>query len=184
MNMPSTHVVRSEPRRSLAIRALLPAICLLIALPVAAQSTLQSSIVKHLTTSRDFTLKVAEAMPAADYGFKLTAPQMSFAEQLVHLSQGLTYFLAAFSGEKPNPGKPKSESKEDVIAFVQQSFDDAITKVKALTPEQMNKTYKTEGGEGSGTEFLLGMLDHTTHHRASAEMYLRAKGVTPPEYQF
>jgi len=184
MNMPSTHVVRSKPRRSLAIRALLPAICLLIALPVAAQSTLQSSIVKHLTTSRDFTLKVAEAMPAADYGFKLTAPQMSFAEQLVHLSQGLTYFLAAFSGEKPNPGKPKSESKEDVIAFVQQSFDDAITKVKALTPEQMNKTYKTEGGEGSGTEFLLGMLDHTTHHRASAEMYLRAKGVTPPEYQF
>jgi uncharacterized damage-inducible protein DinB len=25
----------------------------------------------------------------------------------------------------------------------------------------------------------MGLLDHTTHHRASAEMYLRAKGITP-----
>jgi uncharacterized damage-inducible protein DinB len=31
---------------------------------------------------------------------------------------------------------------------------------------------------------LLELLDHTTHHRASAEMYLRAKGITPTEYQF
>jgi uncharacterized damage-inducible protein DinB len=27
-------------------------------------------------------------------------------------------------------------------------------------------------------------MDHTTHHRASAEMYLRAKGIKPTEYQF
>jgi uncharacterized damage-inducible protein DinB len=28
------------------------------------------------------------------------------------------------------------------------------------------------------------MLDHSTNHRASAEMYLRAKGITPPKYEF
>ena len=56
---------------------LLPALAAL-AIPALAQSTLQTDIVKHLTTSRDFTLKVADAMPAADYGFKLTPPQMSF----------------------------------------------------------------------------------------------------------
>ena len=36
----------------------------------------------------------------------------------------------------------------------------------------------------TGLDMLLGVLDHTTHHRASAEMYLRAKGITPAEYQF
>jgi uncharacterized damage-inducible protein DinB len=36
----------------------------------------------------------------------------------------------------------------------------------------------------TGSDMLLGVLDHTTHHRASAEMYLRAKGITPVEYQF
>ena len=163
---------------------LLPALILIAALPAAAQTPFQAAVVKHLTTSRDFTLKVAQAMPAEDYGFKLTPPQMSFAGQMIHLSQGLTYFLSQFSGEKPNPGKPKSESKDDVIAFVRQSFDNAIATVSKLTPEQIDKTYKSEAGTGTGMDLLLGVLDHTTHHRASAEMYLRAKGITPPEYEF
>ena len=31
----------------------------------------------------------------------------------------------------------------------------------------------------TGLELLMMMFDHTTHHRASSEMYLRAKGITP-----
>lgn len=174
-------IMDAPPR--LAVWVLLPVLAAL-AISASAQSTFQADVVKHLTTSRDFTLKVADAMPAADYGFKLTPPQMSFGGQMVHLSQGLTYFLSTFSGQKPNPGKPKSESKEDVMAFIRQSFDDAIATVNKLTPEQLAKTYKSEEGNESGTGLLLGMLDHTTHHRAQAEMYLRAKGITPPEYQF
>ncbi len=144
---------------------------------------LKATFVKHLTTSRDFTIKVAEAMPAADYDFKLTPPQMSFAGQLIHLSQALSYFLAPLAGEKPNPGEPKSKSKEDVIAFVKLSFDKAISEVSKLTPEQLAKTYHGEEGTETGLELLMGAMDHTTHHRASAEMYLRAKGITPPEYK-
>ncbi len=123
-------------------------------------------------------------MPAADYDFKLTPAQMSFGGQMVHLSQGLSYFLSAFAGEKPNPGEPKSKSKDDVIAFMKVSFNKAIDEVSKLTPEQIAKTYKSEEGTLSGLDLLIGALDHTTNHRASAEMYLRAKGITPPEYQF
>ena len=99
----------------LLVWVLLPILSAL-ATPASGQTNFQAEVVKHLTTSRDFTLKVADAMPAADYGFKLTPPQMSFAGQMIHLSQGLTYFLSTFSGQPPNPGKPKSESKEDVMA--------------------------------------------------------------------
>lgn len=165
------------------LRYLLPAVAL-FAVPLFAQQDLRTVIASHLKTSRDFTVKVAEAMPEADYGFKLTPPQMSFAEQLIHLSQGLTYFMSPFSGQKPQPGKPDSKSKAEVIAFVRRSYDDAIGKVNALTPDQLSKTYKSEEGSASGIDLLIGMLDHCTHHRASAEMYLRVKGITPPEYQF
>ena len=158
-------------------------IALAAVLPLRAQDDFKATVLKHLKTSRDFTVKVAEAMPAENYSFKLTPPQMSFAQQLIHLSQGLTYFLSPFSGEKPNPGKPKSDSKEDVIAFIKTSFDQAIDQVSKLTPDQLSKTYKGEDGTENGVGLLMGMLDHTTHHRASAEMYLRAKGITPPEYQ-
>jgi uncharacterized damage-inducible protein DinB len=75
-------------------------------------------------------------------------------------------------------------SKKDVMAFVRQSFDQSIATVSKLTPVQIEKTYT--GGEGTmtGLDLLMFLMDHTTHHRASAEMYLRAKGITPAEYQF
>jgi uncharacterized damage-inducible protein DinB len=152
--------------------------------PLWAQADVKAAFLKHLKTSRDFTLKVAEQMPEASYNFKLTPPQMSFADQMVHLSQALTFYVAPFSGQAATPAKPASLNKKDVIAFITKSYDDAIQVVSKITPDQISKTYKSEEGTETGLELLMGMLDHCTHHRASAEMYLRAKGITPTEYQF
>lgn len=152
--------------------------------PAFAGVDVKDLMVKHLKTSEDFTIKVAEAMPEADYSFKLTPPQMSFGEQLAHLTQGLDYFTASLVGEKPNPPKPASMSKSDVIAYVKAGYEKTIARVSQLTPEQIAKTYQSEEGKMTGFELLLGLMDHSTHHRACAEMYLRAKGITPPEYEF
>jgi uncharacterized damage-inducible protein DinB len=152
--------------------------------PALAQTDITAIVVKHLSTSRDFTLKVAEQMPEADYAFKLTPPQMSFAEQLAHLAEEQAGLLAPFTGERPKPSKPTSMNKRDVIAFVRRSFDQSIATASRLTPAQIAKTYPSSEGSMTGLELLMFVLDHTTHHRASAEMYLRAKGITPAEYQF
>jgi uncharacterized damage-inducible protein DinB len=152
--------------------------------PAFAQIDVKAAVVKHLKTSRDFTLKVAEQMPEADYPFKLTPPQMSFAEQITHLAEEQAGLLAPFSNDKPNPGKPASMNKKDILAYVRQSFDNSIDKVSKLTPAQIAKTYNSGEGSMTGLELLMFLMDHTTHHRASAEMYLRAKGITPAEYQF
>jgi uncharacterized damage-inducible protein DinB len=168
------------------LRYLLPALAMFAgpALHAQASPDLKAVIVKHLTVSRDFTLKVADQMPAADYGFKLTPPQMSFAEQMIHLTQAFDEFISPVAGGRLNLGKPASMNKPDVIAFVKASFDKAIDTVNKLTPAQISKSYPGEGGTVTGLEMLMTLLDHTTHHRASAEMYLRAKGITPAEYTF
>jgi len=159
--------------------------CLLLASrPAQAQFDIKAIVVKHLTTSRDFTLKVAEQMPEADYGFKLTPPQMSFGEQMAHLASDQAGLLAPFSSGKPQPSKPASVSKKDVIAFVRQSYDQSIALVSKLTPAQIEKSYPGFGSPMTGLELLMFVLDHSTHHRASAEMYLRAKGIAPAEYEF
>lgn len=152
--------------------------------PAFAQMDVKAIVLKHLQTSRDFTLKVADQMPASAYDFKLTPPQMSFGGQLVHLSEAFDEFLSPLTGESLNLGKPPSMSKPDVIAFVRKSFDASIAAVSKLTAAQISKTYNTGQGPTTGLDMLLELLDHTTHHRASAEMYLRAKGITPTEYQF
>src|SRR5579862_4580956 len=166
------------------LAGLLLALAAATTIPASAQTDVKTIVLKHLKTSRDFTLKVAAQMPEAAYDFKLTPPQMSFAGQMVHLAQSLSVFVSPLSGQEPKPGKPASMSKKDVIAFIGKSYDGAIDQVSKLTPEQINKTYKSEEGTMTGLELLMAMLDHSTHHRASAEMYLRAKGITPSEYEF
>lgn len=158
--------------------------------PASAQMTgtgpdFKSLVQKHLQTSEEFTLKVAEAMPAENYDFKLTPEQMSFGGQMSHLASSLGYFTGSLTGVKSSGAKPASASKADVMAFVKSSFDSAMAAVDKLTPEQLAKSYKGGGNSTeTGYELLMGMLDHTTNHRASAEMYLRAKGVTPPKYEY
>ena len=142
------------------MRIIAAGLLFLSAIPAFSQDV-KADILAHLKVSKEFTLKVAEAMPADSYDFKLTPPQMSFGES-----------------------KPASNSKADVIAFMKASFDKAIARVEAVKAKQLSETFKTEEGSRTGLDLLLGMLDHTTHHRASAEMYLRAKGITPPEYMF
>jgi uncharacterized damage-inducible protein DinB len=66
---------------------------------------------------------------------------------------------------------------------VRQSYDQSLALVSKLTPEQISRNYQS-GGSMTGLELLMFVLDHSTHHRASAEMYLRAKGITPAEYEF
>ena len=155
-----------------------------LAAPAFSQNEVSATLANHLRVSRDFTLKVAELMPDASYDFKLTPAQMTFGEQIVHLSQGLEYFTAPILGQKPNPGKPASIKKADVIAFTRKCFDASIETVSKLTPGQLSKSYASEEGNMTGLELVIGLLNHTTHHRASAEMYLRAKGIAPPEYEF
>ena len=170
--------------KSTLLMAIFTPALLLVAQAAQAQADIKAIVVKHLTTSRDFTLKVAEQMPEADYGFKLTPPQMSFAEQMTHLAEEQAGLLSPITNQAPQQTKPASMSKKDVTAFVRQKFDQSIAAVSKLTPAQIAKTYSSGEGSMTGLELLMFVLDHTTHHRASAEMYLRAKGITPAEYQF
>ena len=172
--------------RLTSLTAILACACVLFATQSAsAQTDIKAIVVKHLTTSRDFTMKVADQMPEADYGFKLTPPQMSFAEQMAHLASDQAGLLAPFTTGKAAPSKPASMSKKDVIAFVRQSFDQSIAVVSKLTPAQIERGYPGFGPTPmTGLELLMFVLDHNTHHRASAEMYLRAKGIAPAEYEF
>jgi uncharacterized damage-inducible protein DinB len=170
--------------RTISTLVVASAVLLVAGRPAFAQADIKAAVVKHLTTSRDFTLKVAEQMPDADYGFKLTPPQMSFGEQMAHLASDQANLLAPFTSSPPAPSKPASMSKKDVIAFVRQSYDKSIAVVSKLTPAQIEKSYTGFGPPMTGLEILMFVLDHSTHHRASAEMYLRAKGITPAEYEF
>jgi uncharacterized damage-inducible protein DinB len=151
---------------------------------LTADDNFVAVMAKHVKTSGAFTVAVAEQMPDADYGYKLTPPQMSFAEQVVHIANANGFFCATLAGDKPSQNKAASMNKADVIAFLKKSNDYCQQVVSKATPAQLTKSYKAEGGLMTGTELVMILLDHTTHHRAQLEMYLRSKGITPTEYKY
>jgi uncharacterized damage-inducible protein DinB len=146
---------------------------------------------KDWVTSKQFTLAVAEAMPVDKYGFKVAPDEMAFAALMLHIATSQASRFAQIAG-KPMPFEvpktiPKDSAREFVTKLLAQSFDFCIAQLDAFTPEQLGRAYKVdwyERPEVTGRQIVLAMFTHTAHHRAQAEVYLRANGIKPPAYRF
>jgi uncharacterized damage-inducible protein DinB len=57
-----------------------------------------------------------------------------------------------------------------------------------ITPAQLKHTWHIASWKGrtdpDRRAMIINMFVHTAHHRAQCEVYLRAKGITPPTYTF
>jgi uncharacterized damage-inducible protein DinB len=169
-------------------------IACLLAQPATAQSvTLLAAddFVRDWQISKRFTLAVAEAMPAAAYEFKGTPEEMTFGEQMMHLTSSLFVAFFRISGVRPvYDALPKSVTKEIVLDWIDRSFDYVIQLLPRLTEKQLSQArfpVNFEGRPGpdiNGRDMILNMLVHVAHHRAQCEVYLRLKGITPPVYTF
>jgi uncharacterized damage-inducible protein DinB len=142
--------------------------------------------------SRQFTLDVADAMPAESYGFKPNADEMSFGEQMAHIAIANAFRFNQITGVAlPFPidlSKPMPSDKKTVIAMLEQSFDYVLAVLPQITSEQLKRNWHIPSWKGrtdpDGRAMILNMFVHTAHHRAQCEVYLRAKGIKPPDYTF
>jgi uncharacterized damage-inducible protein DinB len=146
---------------------------------------IKDQLLKHYLTSKDLTLAVADAMPAGDYNFKATPAEMSFGEQMNHIALAAgNYCSRALGTENPVP-KSTDSSKPAAIKNLNTAYDYCITGLRRLDDAALSKEIGPIGPrQMSVFELLLGGFTHTAHHRGQAEVYLRLKGITPPEYKF
>lgn len=173
-------------------RGVLPILLSLIPLSAPAATFLSTDdFIVDWKISKQFTIAVADKMPAADYDFKASPEERSFGEQMIHISAALfERFSQVGRLESPRPGLPKTITKQIVIEWLNQSFDFAITVLPKLTDQQLAETTFKVDFEGrpspevDGREMLRNIFVHTAHHRAQCEVYLRLKGITPPTYTF
>lgn len=160
---------------------------------VHAQSSIKESLVKHWKTTGEFTLAVANAMPAENYSFKPVPEEMSFGQVVVHIALADQSACANASGNSA-PAVPdaikaamKSEtgevSKDAAVSFIGSAFDFCNTAVASLTPDKLDAVVG-QSRKMSGFDWLWAYFTHTAHHRGQAEVYLRLKGIKPPQYTF
>ena len=167
-----------------------------IASGVFAQSTVKDTLAKHWKTSGEFTVAVAEAMPAEDYNFKPNPDEMSFGQVMAHIAMADRGACANASG-LPAPELPEKIAawgkatgvkpdidKETAVPFLKDTFAFCDKAIASMTPEQLDKVVGPANRKMTGFEWLWAYFTHTAHHRGQAEVYLRVKGIKPPDYRF
>lgn len=167
-------------------RLALLVVCLSLTSPVfGQQDKYLDELKKHWNTSKAFTLAVAEAMPESGYASKPNAEEMSFAGVVIHIAQANVFYFERVSGQKsPLPAmEDKDADKADkatAIKMLTSSYDFCLKALDGLKAEDLDKMFR----QSSGREVLLGAFIHTAHHRGQMEVYLRVKGIKPPDYKF
>jgi uncharacterized damage-inducible protein DinB len=176
----------------------LAAVVVLGCLMAAAEESKVSSVldmpefVKDWQISKQFTMDVADAMPAEFYSFKPSPEEMTFGEQIIHIAGSNIYRFHEISGIKPplefDPAKPPATDKDSAMKFLALSFDYVLEVLPQITPQQLKHTWHIESWKGrtdpEGRAMVMNMFVHTAHHRAQCEVYLRVKGIKPPTYRF
>jgi uncharacterized damage-inducible protein DinB len=153
--------------------------------PPVAAGAFAKAYLPVLQHARDYSLQFAEAMPADHYGFKPVPEVMSYGEQTVHTAGTLFWFAATVAeGENPGKGfKAEGKSKAEIITYLKESFSYAEKVLSGLGDQAAaEKLTLWEGMTVTRAEAFQIVRDHTTHHRGQMVVYLRLKGITPPEY--
>ncbi|HXE14511.1 MAG TPA: DinB family protein [Bryobacteraceae bacterium] len=148
-----------------------------------SDNSLVDILVKHWQTSKDFTLAVADKMPDNEYSYKATPIEMSFGEMVSHIGDANINYCSVALGEKPQ-AKGTDFSKAGAEKHLTDSFDFCITGLKKMSNEDLKKMVGKAPRQSTAFEALWGAFTHTAHHRAQLEVYLRLKGIAPPNYKF
>lgn len=136
--------------------------------------------------AKEYTKEYLDAMPEDGVNYKPNPEVRSFAEQMLHLANANYGFASAASG-KTNPYAGKSLEKMDDIKTktaltkaVMDSYDFVLDGLKGMTDAQMAENVKMGSREISRELAFAKAFEHQTHHRGQTTVYLRMKGVKPP----
>jgi hypothetical protein len=120
------------------------------------------------------------------YTFKVAPEEMSFGGLMLHVAFANAYRFASLSGGNMPLVEPKEMKKQIGLRSRTGSFVLywCNSKADARTTREAVQSRLVRQAGGIGPQLLMGMFVHTAHHRAQAEVYLRAKGIKPPVYLF
>jgi len=150
---------------------------------VRAQVTADQLVVEW-QRAKNYTKAYLDAMPEDGYSFKPTPEMRTFAQQMLHLTDG-DYGLVSAATGKPSPlGKTSVEktveqTKAATTKAVMDGYDWVISTIQSMTPAQLQEVVKVNGN-WPRVLILSKAFEHQTHHRGQTVAYLRMKGVTPP----
>jgi uncharacterized damage-inducible protein DinB len=155
---------------------------------ITCKAQLNDSLLNQLAAkwknAKTYALKVAELMPEEQYNFKPVPDEMTFGEQLLHIAQNMNWLSSTYLlGSKQNSKSDvKGLSKQSIINTLGAAYDSALAVHYQLSAKQLDDIVPFFAGPKSRRQILILMHDHQTHHLGQLIVYLRLKGIKPPDY--
>lgn len=170
---------------------------------VASVSTLLSFVDSERTSSssakidqmiadweraKAYTQAYLDASTDEVINFKPTAEMRTFGQQMLHLAEA-NYGMGSIATGKTSPvtwgALEKSDqykTKATLTKAVIDSYDFVIAAAKELNEQKMTEKIKVfDKFEMTREVGLTKTFEHQTHHRGQTTVYLRLKGITPPQ---
>lgn len=140
---------------------------------------------KKLRSSKAYTLQVAALMPAEKFAFRPSPDQMSFGEQLLHVSLNLGWLSSSYLNGAEHPVQRSERSlqdKDSIMSVITRVYDYALDAVRNFPPDHLDDSVSFFAGPMNKLQIINLINDHQAHHRGQLVVYLRMNGIKPPPY--
>lgn len=167
-------------------RVIIILVCLISSVTGVAQTTdsLVNQLSRKWVNAKAYTLKLAELMPEDNYDFKPAADVMSFREQLLHMAGNMRWLSSSFlfSDSKIGIADTTKVQKGEVMKELSDAYDSALSAHYNLSAKQLDEIVPFFAGPMARRQILVLLHDHQTYHAGGLLLYLRLKGIKPPDY--
>lgn len=158
----------------------------------AADGPMARGFDKNLSSVESEFVSLAEAVPAAAYGFAPKGGEFkgvrTFAQQAKHVA-AVNYLIgAAILGTKPpvetggEAGPDSTASKEQIVAFLKASFAYLHQAMNSLDERNLLEQVPSPFGSSQTTRLALALeaAPHCFDHYGQMVVYARMNGIIPP----
>ena len=132
------------------------------------------------------TVKVLEALPAAQYDFRPDATGRSLGELAWHLAEGDAYISfgverGQFSMDTKPPNIERPREIKALAPEYKRVHQEAVARLRTLTPEDLDRTIPFFTGPMTIRDILWSaIIAHGIHHRGQLSLMCRLAGGAAP----
>lgn len=164
-------------------------LCLILVVLSGVKAQLADSIkaqyIRDWERAKAYTKEYLEVMPKDKYDFRAQDSIRTFAQQMLHLAQGIGMIANGTGAQRLMTGqnleqRKSAQSADSVMYFVMMSYDYAIESIRNMDLSKLTEPAGRGNFMFSRFAWLNKAFEHQTHHRGQTTIYIRLVGVKPP----
>lgn len=153
---------------------------------IPAQIINKDQLLTHWLGHRKVTRRTLEAFPEKELFEFSIGGMRTFAQlmkEMLAMDSTTARGLATDTWEALDEEKEELTTKAELLASWDKSTEEIQKYWKDIMMEEFQKKIKAFGQyDGTGYSILFYIIDNEIHHRGQGFVYLRALGITPPNF--